>query len=172
MLSSSIPEQASIARGLWLGAVIIAGLTALRLWPSEAPAPTQTPGLCHSVVEWRSAAGPAQARCADEVQAVNPSCSVRHLDAVTVTADDCAVDPGGMTGRMRLAIGEAMDLNRASVAELQLLHGIGPSRAEAIVDDRATRGAFPSVDSLSRVPGIGPATVARLRPSLIVGFAP
>jgi competence protein ComEA len=56
------------------------------------------------------------------------------------------------------------DLNIASVAELDALPGIGPSRAAAIVRHRETRGPFLSVDSLVLVPGIGPAALRKLRP--------
>ena len=62
-----------------------------------------------------------------------------------------------------------LDLNTATVDELVLLPGIGPVRARAIVADRARRGAFSSVESLSRVHGIGPVTVERVRPHVVIG---
>jgi competence protein ComEA len=57
-----------------------------------------------------------------------------------------------------------IDLNTASVAELNVLPAIGPGLAERIVADREQRGPFESVDSLARVSGIGKATIERLRP--------
>ncbi len=57
-----------------------------------------------------------------------------------------------------------IELNRASAAELGLLPGIGPRLAERIVDDRAARGPFESVDDLARVPGVGPRLLERVRP--------
>jgi competence protein ComEA len=56
-----------------------------------------------------------------------------------------------------------VDLNRAGVAELETLPGIGPATAAAIVDDRARNGPFASVDDLDRVSGIGPAKLAAIR---------
>lgn len=56
-----------------------------------------------------------------------------------------------------------IDINTASAAELGLLPGIGPKLAERIIEDRARRGPFESVDALDRVKGIGPRTVERLR---------
>lgn len=56
-----------------------------------------------------------------------------------------------------------VSLNTASAEELVLLPGIGPVLARAIVQDRRRRGRFTRVEDLERVPGIGPATVARLR---------
>ena len=60
-----------------------------------------------------------------------------------------------------------IELNRASAAELGLLPGIGPRLAERIVDDRAARGPFESVDDLARVPGVGPRLLERVRPYTI-----
>lgn len=61
-----------------------------------------------------------------------------------------------------------LDLNAATSAQLELLPGIGPSRAEAIVADRETNGPFASLTDLDRVPGIGPRTIADLEPYLDV----
>ena len=57
-----------------------------------------------------------------------------------------------------------ININAASVAELSLLPGLGERLAQRIVDDREARGRFNSVDDLQRVPGMGTATVERLRP--------
>ena len=59
--------------------------------------------------------------------------------------------------------GHHLDLDRARVAELQLLPGVGPELAAAIVLERVRGGPFGSVDALRRVPGIGPVLVARVR---------
>jgi competence ComEA-like helix-hairpin-helix protein len=61
-----------------------------------------------------------------------------------------------------------IDLNRASVAELIRLPGIGPSLAGRIVADRDQHGAFPSPEALLRVRGIGPKTLDRIRGFLSV----
>lgn len=57
----------------------------------------------------------------------------------------------------------AVDLTRADPATLRLLPGIGEARAEALVADRRAHGPIPHLDALTRVPGIGPGIVARLR---------
>lgn len=56
--------------------------------------------------------------------------------------------------------GSLINVNTATQAELETLPGIGASRAQAIIADRP----FASVDDLDRVPGIGQATLDRLRP--------
>ena len=61
-----------------------------------------------------------------------------------------------------------LDLNRASQAELEALPGIGPKRASAIVRWRVEHRPFVELEDLVKVPGIGPATLERLRPLAVV----
>jgi competence protein ComEA len=65
-----------------------------------------------------------------------------------------------------------VDLDRATVAELRVLPGIGSVRAEAIVLERIRRGPFDSIDALVRVPGLGPETAAEMAPWLWFGSPP
>ncbi len=57
-----------------------------------------------------------------------------------------------------------VNVNTASLEELQTLPGVGEARARAIVAERQARGGFQSVDELLEVRGIGPANLERLRP--------
>lgn len=64
-----------------------------------------------------------------------------------------------------------IDVNAADAPTLSLLPGIGPSKAQAIVDRRCERGKpFERVSDLDEVKGIGPALVKKLGPH--VRFAP
>lgn len=56
---------------------------------------------------------------------------------------------------------EAVNVNTASVDELATLHMIGDAKARAIVAYREENGRFESAQDLTRVPGVGEATVAR-----------
>ncbi|HBA00465.1 ComEA family DNA-binding protein [Halomonas sp. CnH100-B] len=56
-----------------------------------------------------------------------------------------------------------INVNSADEELLTELPGIGPSRAAAIIEERETNGAFTDADDLTRVNGIGPATVDRMR---------
>ncbi|MEC8423352.1 MAG: ComEA family DNA-binding protein [Myxococcota bacterium] len=66
-----------------------------------------------------------------------------------------------------LVVGLPIDINQASAAALEALPGLGPARAAAIVSERIAAGPYADVDALQRVRGIGPGTVARLRPFLV-----
>jgi|TARA_R110002124_G_scaffold129793_1_gene291532 competence protein ComEA len=56
-----------------------------------------------------------------------------------------------------------INVNTADAELLAELPGIGPSRADAIIEERETNGVFESAADLERVSGIGPATVDRMR---------
>jgi competence protein ComEA len=56
-----------------------------------------------------------------------------------------------------------LDLNSATLEQLEALPGIGPVTAQKILDFRQQHGAFHSVDELQGVPGIGPAHMAQLK---------
>jgi competence protein ComEA len=56
-----------------------------------------------------------------------------------------------------------VDLNRAGRAELLQLPGVGDSLASRIENYRREHGGFHTVDDLTAIHGVGPATVAKLR---------
>jgi len=72
--------------------------------------------------------------------------------------------PGGTGGAAAGAPATPVDLNRATLAELDTLPGVGPATATAIIAWRDENGRFRRVDDLLEVPGIGPARLERLRP--------
>jgi competence protein ComEA len=61
-----------------------------------------------------------------------------------------------------------VDINNASQAELETLNGIGPAKAQAIIEYRKKSGGFKSVDELDQVPGIGQATLANLKKDVAI----
>ncbi|MGZ4633320.1 MAG: helix-hairpin-helix domain-containing protein [Actinomycetes bacterium] len=64
--------------------------------------------------------------------------------------------------------GTPLDLNTATVQQLDGLPGVGPVLAQRIVDWRTQHGRFTSVDELTEVSGIGERTLADLRPGVRV----
>ena len=61
-----------------------------------------------------------------------------------------------------------IDLNRATLIELQQLPGVGPATAQKILEHRAEIGGFKSVDDLDGVKGIGPKKLEKIRPHALV----
>ena len=65
-----------------------------------------------------------------------------------------------------------VNLNTASKDELVALPGIGPAKAQAILDYRKTHGSFKSVEELKDVKGIGAKRYEKLKSEFTVGTAP
>lgn len=81
--------------------------------------------------------------------------------------DDAAGDSPRSSGELAGRI----NINRAGARELQMLPGIGEAISARIVAWRDDHGRFPRVVDLRRVRGIGPVTMADLRPHLTVNSA-
>jgi competence protein ComEA len=76
---------------------------------------------------------------------------------------------GGADGSSATTIPAPVDLNSATADQLDILPGVGPSTAQAILSYRSAHGSFASVDDLDQVRGIGPAKLAQLRALVTVG---
>ncbi len=61
-----------------------------------------------------------------------------------------------------------LDLNTATVEQLDTLPGVGPSLARVIVGYRESQGPFRKVDDLLRVSGIGPSKLQQFRSLVMV----
>jgi len=62
----------------------------------------------------------------------------------------------------------SVNLNTATVTDLQQLSGVGAKKAQKIIDYRTAHGDFKQVDDLTQIAGFGEKTVARLRSQLRV----
>lgn len=61
-----------------------------------------------------------------------------------------------------------VNLNTATLEQLDTLEGVGPGIAQRILDHRDEHGSFGSVDELAQVPGIGEKRMAALRDKVTV----
>jgi competence protein ComEA len=68
-------------------------------------------------------------------------------------------------------VGTRVNLNSASAAELAKLPGIGPAKAQAIVEYR-TKAPFARPDDLRKVKGIGDKLYDSIKDDITVGDAP
>ncbi len=109
---------------------------------------------------------PAGSRVADALAAVGgptPGASTDLLNLARKLVDGeqvlVGVDPppGAATPSAAAAQGGPLDLNAASVSDLDALPGIGPVLAQRIVDWRTDNDRFDSVEQLREVTGIGDA---------------
>ena len=64
---------------------------------------------------------------------------------------------------------ELVNINTASLEELDTLPGIGPTTAQKIVEYREQNGPFVSIEDIINVSGIGPGTYERLKDLITVG---
>ncbi len=128
--------------------------------------PRVGPGLAKRIVADREARGLfGNLAGLDRVPGVGAALLSAIADHATFSGQPRAQDPS------HSILGSSPDqvsLNRATAAELEALPGIGAKLAAAIVRDRERNGPFPSIDALSRIPGIKPALVGRVRQRLQV----
>ncbi|CCQ16009.1 Competence protein ComEA helix-hairpin-helix repeat protein [Rhodococcus sp. AW25M09] len=93
-----------------------------------------------------------------------PVSSTTSAQSLTTDSSGSSIDlPAGS------ASGGTVDLNAATVAELDALPGVGPVTATSIVSWRETNGRFLTVDQLAEVDGIGPGRLAKIRDLVHVG---
>jgi competence protein ComEA len=76
-----------------------------------------------------------------------------------------------IAGKKDEQLTDPINVNLATLTDLQRLPSVGPKRAQLIVDERQKR-PFTSIDDLRRVPGIGPKTLEKLRPYITTGHDP
>jgi competence protein ComEA len=104
--------------------------------------------------------------------AVPPGLNLARLlvdgERLDTAAAEPAPAPGPAAGTAGAPAGP-LDLNTATLEQLDALPGVGPVMAQRILDHRAQHGRFSSLEELAEVPGIGEKRLADLREQLRIG---
>jgi competence protein ComEA len=92
--------------------------------------------------------------------------AVLALAALTLSAPSLIA--AGQAPNQAAAPATLVNLNTATVAQLDTLPGIGAKLAERIVDYRTKNGPFKKVEDLMNIPGIGEKNFLKLKPLITV----
>ena len=97
-----------------------------------------------------------------------PGAEAEKINLAALLEDGQQVDVPGIVDTGHINAGR-VNINTASVSELDALPGIGPTTAQAIVDYRLQNGQFQFIQDIQKVPGIGPTTYDRIKDYITVG---
>ena len=64
---------------------------------------------------------------------------------------------------------QPVDINTATLEELDAIPGIGMTKAQSIITYRVSHGSFTSLEDLLNVPGIGPSLLEQITPYITLG---
>ena len=106
---------------------------------------------------------------ADETGEAKRFGAIRSATTINLLPMFSRISVETMAAEKRLALGIAIDINRASLEELMLVPGIGEKTADRIVEDRRLNGTFRKLDELTRIKGIKEKRLEKFRRYLCIG---
>jgi competence protein ComEA len=106
-----------------------------------------------------------------DTRAVNLADLLEDGEQVDVPSARPASEAGVSSGSAS-RIGQLVDINSATLDELDALPGIGPVTAQKIIDFRVVYGPFKAADGLLEVDGIGQVTFENIKSLITVGTSP
>lgn len=152
---------------------------------SPGPTPTPTPSIQVHVIGAVKRPGvvsvPEGSRVADAIDAaggLDAAADPGELNLAAVIADGSQIAIGTQRkprGEIHSTASEGVDsaagsinLNTATVAQLDTLPGVGPVTAQKIIDWREANKRFARVEELQEIDGIGPKSYAEIAPHVRV----
>ena len=111
-----------------------------------------------------AAGGPARNAELASVNLARPVVDGEQLVVLARGQGPAIAAPPAAGGAAAAASGAPIDLNTATLEQLDTLPGVGPVLAQRILDWRSEHGRFESTDELREVSGIGEATFADIKP--------
>jgi competence protein ComEA len=138
--------------------------------------PTATPAMLTVYVSGAVAtpgvyAVPDGSRVEAAVQAAGgfvPGADKSNINLATLLTDGQQINVSGVVETSHVNVGR-VNINTATVADLDGLPGIGPTTAQAIVDYRLQNGPFQVIQDIQKVQGVGPATFENIKNFINVG---
>ena len=97
-----------------------------------------------------------------------PGADQSNINLATLLTDGQQVNVPGVVETSHVNVGR-ININTATVADLDGLPGIGPTTAQAIVDYRLQNGPFQVIQDIEKVQGVGPATFENIKNFINVG---
>ena len=138
--------------------------------------PTDTPGMLTVYISGAVATPgvyilPEGSRVDAAVQAAGgflPGAEQQSINLAKLLEDGEQISVPGIVDTSHVNAGR-VNINTATVPELDALPGIGTTTAQAIVDYRLEHGPFQAIQDIQNVPGIGPATFDGIKDYITTG---
>lgn len=113
---------------------------------------------------------PAPSSTPDQQPSASPNQQAKDAPTASPSSSPASPQSGGSPpGRSASSRDPRININTATLQDLETIKGIGPAKAQKIIDYRNQHGRFSSVDDLLHVSGIGSKTLASIRDFITVG---